>query len=525
MDGLNSALGEWRQLLPPDAVLTGEMLDHYRPNCLGLDRVIPAVLMAGSEEDVTRIVRIAARCRVPLYAISTGHNWGYGSAVPPVDNCVIVDLSRMNRITGMDAELGLITLEPGVTQKQLSDYFRSSNFDFFVPTTGAGPTASIVGNALERGFGMTPERDHFSAVTSLRAVLPSGEIYRPVMSELGASVADGVYKWGIGPYLDGLFTQGNFGIVTSMQISLVRRPEHIEVFAFTQKDAAQFVKLVEACRELFHDLRGPIGSVKFINQRQVEMTIGTRELGVGLKADFAWMGFGVVHCKRSLIRPIRAAIRQALVPHTSRLVFINKHRLKLLKRLSRIMPSWLTGALAGPVERFEHLLEIVNGVPRSLELRLAYLHVPFHPEKETMDPVREGVGIIWYAPVIPLKGETVGRMIAMIKQTLEEHSFGSAMSITTLSEKCGIGVIPIIYKRPEEKDRAHQCFRELWHRGIEIGCHPYRINIAAMPEMTESRDSVFWATVAALQSAMDPHGILSPGRYNRRVTDAVPVVN
>lgn len=511
---LETALYEWRRVLPADAVLTGSAVDWYKPNCLGLSRVIPAVLLAASEEQVVAIVQIADRYQVRIYTISTGHNWGYGSSLPVEDGCVILDLSRMTRISGMDEELGLITLEPGVTQKQLSEYLKSGGFNFFVPTTGAGPTASIVGNALERGFGMTPERDHFTGVTSVRAVLPSGAIYQPYLAELGAHEADGVYKWGIGPYVDGLFTQGCFGVVTSLQISLVRRPEHIEVFVFTQKDAAQFPKLVDTFRELSHDLRGPIGSVKLINQQQVEMTIGTRELGVGINSDFAWMGFGVVHCTRSMVRPIRAVIRRALGPQTARLVFLNNSRLRFLKGVSRILPSCINKMLAEPVERFQHLLEIVDGVPRGLELRLAYRHVPFDPEKQ-LDPIREGVALLWYAPVIPLKGETVRRMIAMIGETLEKYSFPTAMSITTLSEKCGMGVIPVIYKPIEEKDRAYECFRELWHRGVELGCHPYRINIAAMPEMTESRDSTYWNTVAQLKSAIDPNGILSPGRYTR----------
>jgi FAD/FMN-containing dehydrogenase len=170
---IDAALEEWSRILPPAAVLTGTSLAHYRENCLGLERNIPAALQPRSEADVAGIVRIANNCQVPLYTISTGHNWGYGSALPVRDGCVILDLSRMDRILDMDVELGLVTLEPGVTQKQLYDYLESRNLNFFVPTTGAGPTASIVGNALERGFGMTPEEDHFRAITSIRAVLPN----------------------------------------------------------------------------------------------------------------------------------------------------------------------------------------------------------------------------------------------------------------------------------------------------------------------------------------------------------------
>ena len=175
----------------------------------------------------------------------------------------------------------------------------------------------------------------------------------------------------------------------------------------------------------------------------------------------------------------------------------------------------MSGKLAEPVDRFQHLLEIVNGEPRGLELQLVYRHVPYNPTKLSMDPIQDGVGVIWYAPAIPLKGAIVDQMIQMVKSTLEKYSFEQALSITTLSEKCAMGVIPIIYKRPDENQRAHQCFDDLWQRGVEIGCHPYRINIAAMQELTKSQDSTFWHTVAQIKSALDPDGILSPGRYAR----------
>jgi 4-cresol dehydrogenase (hydroxylating) len=146
------ALEEWSKILPPDAVLTGASLASYRQNCLSLTRDTAAALRPSTEADVVRVVQIANRYRVPLYTISTGHNWGYGSALPVCGGCVILDLSRMNRILDMDPELGLVTLEPGVTQKQLFDYLDRHGLNFFVPTTGAGPSASIVGNALERGW-------------------------------------------------------------------------------------------------------------------------------------------------------------------------------------------------------------------------------------------------------------------------------------------------------------------------------------------------------------------------------------
>ena len=507
---IDAALEEWSRILPPAAILTGTSLAHYRENCLGLARNIPAALQPRSEADVAGIVRIANNCQVPLYTISTGHNWGYGSALPVRDGCVILDLSRMDRILDMDAELGLVTLEPGVTQKQLFDYLSSRNLNFFVPTTGAGPTASLVGNALERGFGLTPEEDHFRAITSIRAVLPNGAIYQSYMQEIGAE-ACGVWKWGIGPYLDGLFSQSNLGIVTSMQISLVQRPEHIEVYLFTLKTASEFPKLARSCRNLLTNLRGHIGGIKLINQRQVELTIGTRDIGVSLATDFAWMGFGVIRCSRSMIRSIRREVRRGL-PDVSRLVFVNEGRVKRMRKLQRIVPGAKGKLLKAQLDRMDHLLDIVNGIPRGLELNLVYRHVS--QGAMPLDPVRDGVGIIWYAPVLPFKIDLLMRMIDMIKETLRKHGFDEAVSLTSINEKCAIGVIPIIYQPPEETSKAHECFHELWQRGKKLGCHPYRINIAAMPEMAEAPNSTFWDLAHGIKAAIDPNDILSPGRYS-----------
>jgi FAD/FMN-containing dehydrogenase len=53
----------------------------------------------------------------------------------------------------------------------------------------------------------------------------------------------------------------------------------------------------------------------------------------------------------------------------------------------------------------------------------------------------------------------------------------------------------------------------LWERGNALGCPPYRINVEAMPQLTNRPGSVYWDTVAKIKAALDPNHILSPGRY------------
>ena len=150
---------------------------RYGRNSLAACRRIPGAIRPRSHEEVLRCIEAANVYKVRLYPISQGHNWGYGGATPVQDDSVVMDLSEMKRILDFDGELGIVTLEPGVTQAQLSAFLIESNDQYLSPVHGGGPQCSIIGNALERGYGLTPVVDHFAAVTSLRAVLGSGEEY------------------------------------------------------------------------------------------------------------------------------------------------------------------------------------------------------------------------------------------------------------------------------------------------------------------------------------------------------------
>src|SRR5689334_21727430 len=80
---------------------------------------IPAIVRPGNRAEVQECLRVANRHRCPIYPISSSRNWGYGSRVPAADNCILLDLGRMNRIVDFSEELGYVTVEPGVTQAQL----------------------------------------------------------------------------------------------------------------------------------------------------------------------------------------------------------------------------------------------------------------------------------------------------------------------------------------------------------------------------------------------------------------------
>ena len=243
------AVQNWRKLLGDAGVVTdaGELAAHGQ-NTYGSPIRAIAVLRPRDESQVQEIVRISKQHRIPLYPISTGRNWGYGAASPVKEGCAIVDLSQLRGIRLVDSQLGIVALQPGVTQQQLADYLASNDLDLMVPVHGGGPSCSLLGNALERGYGLTPVTDHFSALTALRAVLPDGSIYRSPFQAMGAETIGSAHRWGVGPYVEGLFSQGNFGIVTEGVFVLAHRPEHAETFFVRVPDHQQLDGLVEAVR-------------------------------------------------------------------------------------------------------------------------------------------------------------------------------------------------------------------------------------------------------------------------------------
>ncbi|MBL8212527.1 MAG: FAD-binding oxidoreductase, partial [Bryobacterales bacterium] len=249
-----SALAEarthWERLLGSEAVLADPAALRRRQTAtFPTWSQVPLVLRPQGREQVQECLRIANRFHIPVYPVSSGKNWGYGSGVPAGDG-VLLDLSALNRIVDFNEELAYVTVEPGVTQQQLFEFLRQRNSHLWMDATGASPSCSLIGNAMERGFGHTPYGDHFNYICGLEVVLPTGECIETGFGRYPGAKATKVYRWGVGPSLDGLFSQSNFGIVTRMTIWLMPAPECFRAF-FCRIDSDEALgDVVEAIRPL-----------------------------------------------------------------------------------------------------------------------------------------------------------------------------------------------------------------------------------------------------------------------------------
>lgn len=230
--------------------------DHYSPVPQPEEELLASAAVApASVEEVQAVVRIANQFGIILYPISTGKNFAYGGPAPNVRGSVVLDLKRMNKIIEVNAERNFALVEPGVSYIDLYKYIQDHDLKVWLdcPDPGWG---SPVGNTLDRGIGYTMGfyRDHTAAQYGLEAVLANGEVIRTGMGALPGSKTWQEYKYGFGPDPAGLFAQGNYGIVTKMGIRLMPQPEHWRNGLVTvpkRRDLVDLVNVVNYMNDIF----------------------------------------------------------------------------------------------------------------------------------------------------------------------------------------------------------------------------------------------------------------------------------
>ena len=525
------AVKEWQALIGESNVVLGEALAGYASDTTGAQRHIPAALRIQNSACLADVMRIASRYKVPVYPISTGKNWGYGTALPARDGCVIIDLGALSKIIHFDAEMGVITVEPGVTQGMLADFLDAGNHPYLVPVTGAGPKGGLLGNALERGYGVTPHVDHFGAVTDLEAVLADGSMYRTALREAGGEELARLFKTGIGPYSTGLFSQSGFGIVTRMSLVLARRPECIKVCLFSLKDDALLEPAVLCIRNIMGKLAGTVGAINLMNQHRVLSMAAPddfKQMGsdgpiahaaiasLGKQYQiFPWTGFGTLYGTRRMVAAAQKEIRAALGDIASRMMFVTPHWAQQLAKLTRLIPGQFGKGLQGMTKTLAKSLELVDGRPNETALPLAYVRNG-RPRDEAVprNPAQDGCGLIWYAPLVPMRPADVRKYVEMVKSIAPRHGLEPLITFTTLGDKLFDSTVPLVFDRdkPDAVAAATACYQELLSVGRKQGWFPYRVGIDAMAALAElMNDSGRFHE--RLRKDLDPHDLLSPGRY------------
>ena len=225
-------VAELRRIAGKDSVFAEplELLTYECDALTHLRETPAAVVTPTSAAQVQAIVRLCARERVPF--VPRGHGTGLSGGALPVKDGLVIALSRLNRVLDVDIPNRRVTVEPGVTNLEITRQVQPFGY-YYAPDPSSQQVCSIGGNVAENSGGAHCLKYGFTVhhVLAVEAVLPSGEAVR-----LGGALADTP-----GPDLLGLIvgSEGTLAIVTSITVGILRRPEAVQTLlaAFDTIDA------------------------------------------------------------------------------------------------------------------------------------------------------------------------------------------------------------------------------------------------------------------------------------------------
>ncbi len=510
-------------LLGDGGVMTDpEKLRIYRTNVGGFTRDVPLVVYPRTTEEVVAIVGFANAHGVPLSPISTGRNWGLGSRLPATDGCVPVDLGRMNKIRAVDRVFGYAVVEPGVTQGQLADHLTNIGCPFFIDVTGSGRETSLVGNTLERGIGYNTFRA--DTLIDLEVVLGTGQVLRTGYAHFPDAQVSHLSPFGIGPSLTGLFFQSNFGIVTAATLKLQPRHEHVALFTMEIAEG-QLGRAIDALREVKRqDLVRGIVHVANRRRRDISLSpmifdyyrsIGqskTREqisrvVSTAVKGD--WAALGHVAGDRAYVAAATREVK-GILGTAGNVRFLTRRKLWLATAVvRRLRLNDRVAMLSG----LATLFDVMQGTPTDESLKS--VHWPrAMVSADFRDPDRGESGLLYCVPLIPMTGSAALEAAAIAEHVTRRFGFAAAVTLNTIHASCLEGVVSFDFDKTNAAacEQAAECRQTLSAEYRRHGFYPLRLDIDGMRQVFDESD-VFWQTAQAIKRALDPRGIVAPGRY------------
>lgn len=201
-----------------------------------------AALLPVSTEEVSRIMKVASRERIPVTARGAGTNLAGGSV--PTRGGIALVFTRMNKILEIDKANRVAVVQPGVINMDLQNELAKRGL-YYPPDPGSMAVSTMGGNVAENAggpravkYGVT--RDY---LLGLEVVLASGEVLRT-----GGKTLKNVTGYNLTQLFCG--SEGTLGLITEITVKLIPLPETKRTLQAAYKDLSDAGRTVSKVFEI-----------------------------------------------------------------------------------------------------------------------------------------------------------------------------------------------------------------------------------------------------------------------------------
>lgn len=411
-----------------------------------------AVVCPRSEDDVVRLVRLCAEHRVPV--VPRGAGTGTVGGAVPESRCVAVDLTRMNRVLEIDPGDMIARVEPGIVTDVFQARVERAGL-FYPPDPASADRCTLGGNVATNAGGLRAVKYGVTGdwVLALSAVLADGRVLRT-----GHRPRKGV----VGYDLTHLFvgSEGTLGVISEITVRLARRPEARRTLIASFADLSRCARGVQAI------LAGPVlpSAIELVD---AECVVAARDAGHASPFDGPYLLIEVDGRPGDVVRDI-AEIGALVRDHGATVTMARDEvesralwdaRRAISDALRDAAPKKMSEDITVPLSR---LVDVLDGV-RELAAPRALRHVSYG------------------------------------------HAGDGNLHVNILYDPAEPGVI----------DRVAAFRSDLFDLTLRLGgtmSGEHGVGIAKRPFIARELSPVSLAAHRAIKQALDPEGLMNPGK-------------
>ncbi|AJE04476.1 FAD-binding oxidoreductase [Geobacter pickeringii] len=414
-----------------------------------------AVVHPGSPEEIAAILKLANAEQFPVFPRGAGSGFT-GGALPKGGGIVLVT-TRLNRILRIDTENLVAEVEPGVVTEQFQQAVEKLGL-FYPPDPASLKFSTIGGNVAENAggpravkYGVT--RDF---VMGLEVVLPTGEIIRT-----GGETYKGVVGYDLTRLLVG--SEGTLGVITKIIFKLLPLPEAKKTMLtiFDSIDGA-----ARAVSTIIGNKIIPT-TLEFMDHATLQCV--DRRFNLGLPAAARAVLLIEVDGDRDLIEKQAARVHEVVKP-------LGLVEFKVAKDAAESEQLWKVRRLVSPS------LRDVNPTKYNEDIVVPRSRVPDVIRRIDAIATRHGIPIVNFG-----------------------HAGDGNIHVNVMVDK----------EIPGMDEKAHAAIEEIFRAALELGgtmSGEHGVGLAKQPYIPLELSPVQIATMQSVKKALDPNGILNPGK-------------